>query len=360
MDKYDVIIVGAGLSGAVIANQFSDKKICVIEKRDHIAGNCYDYYDNDILINKYGAHIFHTNNEEVWSYINKFCRWNRYEHKVLAYCDKKLVPIPVNITTVNVLCNENIQNEKEMEEWLEKNQIHFSEISNSEEMGKSLVGEFLYSKLFKYYTFKQWGRDARELRKEVLSRIPLRKNFDCRYFTDKYQCLPEKGYTYFVQKLLDKPNIDVVLNLDFDSIRESIGDKVVVYTGPIDHYFKGMEKLEYRSINFVKEIHDNYYQPCAVVNYSDEEDFTRIVEYKHFTNAKNNKTIIVKEYTCDNGEPYYPILNERNLKLYEKYQKLCVEKNVHFVGRLANYKYFNMDEAILNALNYFRLYLSDI
>lgn len=373
ISKFKVIIVGGGLSGAVIAERYANLlgyKVLIIDKRDHIGGNCYDYIDKDtnILCNKYGPHFFHTNYKDVWEYINKFDEWERYEHKVVGIVDGKEVPIPVNITTVNMLCNENIKDEEEMNEWLSKNQHKFETITNGEEQVLSMVGEKLYEKIFKKYTFKQWNKYPSELKPEVLARIPLRKNFDDRYFTDKYQALPKYGYTHFFNKLLNHPNIEIKLNVDFFDIRDKIpSDKIVIYTGPIDHYFSnlGYEKLEYRSINFLFEkYYDcNFYQSRANVNYpNDDVKFTRITEYKHCLNQQSPHTIIAKEFSSDEGEPYYPVLNDKNISLYEKYKQEAenLEKtsNIHFIGRLANYKYFNMDQAIKNALDYFNTKLN--
>jgi UDP-galactopyranose mutase len=358
------LVVGCGLSGVVIAEQIANKldcKVTIIEKRDHIGGNCYDFIDNEtgILMNKYGAHLFHTNNKEVWDYINSFDKWTRWEHKVLTYVDNKFVSIPVNITTINELCDESLQNENDVNNWLERNQVKYDTINNSEEMAKSRVGEKLYDKLIKDYTFKQWNKYPHELNKSVLERIPIRPNFDTRYFNDKYQALPHKGYTHFFEKILDNKNIEVKLNTDyFEYIKDNNYD-MVIFTGPIDSYFPNLEKLEYRSIDFnIERIKDTkYYQPNSVVNHpSNDVPYTRIIEYKHFLNQKSNDTIIVSEITNDIGEPYYPVLNKRNLDLYEKYKILATEeetKNIFFVGRLANYKYFNMDEAIFNSLNFF-------
>jgi UDP-galactopyranose mutase len=366
-ENYDVLIVGAGLSGSVIAREFAElgKKSLIIDKREHLGGNCYDYIDeNNILVNKYGAHIFHTNNENVWNYINKFSKWIKYEHKVYGNIENNLVPIPVNINTVNLLCKEHIKNEEEMNKWLLKNQINYDKINNSEEMALSRVGQTLYEKIFKNYTYKQWAKYPNELNCEVLARIPVRNNFDDRYFTDKYQALPQKGYTHFINELLNHKCINILLSTDYfeyklkNNIRKF---KHVIYTGPIDSYFSnyGYEKLEYRSINFIKENYQNldYYQKYAVINYpSLDVEFTRIVEYKHFLNQVSQNTTIIKEYTCNNGEPYYPVLTKRNIELYSIYQKLAqqeLKNNIHFIGRLANYKYFNMDEAINNSLIYF-------
>mgnify|MGYP001278641394 CR=1 FL=1 len=367
MNNY--LIIGSGLSGSVIAQQIVEKlngKVLIIDKRNHIGGNCYDYIDKDtnILVNKYGPHFFHTNYEDVWEYINRFCEWERYEHIVLGNNNNKIFPIPPNISTINLLCNENISNEKEANEWLSNNKNNYNNIVNSEEMAKSRVGEQLYDIIFKNYTYKQWGLYPNELKPEVLKRIPIRNNFDNRYFSDKYQALPVKGYTHFINNILNNPNIEIKLNTDFfDFKKENNLDnyKSIIYTGPIDSYFssEGYEKLEYRSLNIVfeKYYNMNYYQKTAQVNYTGlEKDYTRITEYKHCLNQISPHTIISKEYSCDKGEPYYPILNDRNINLYKKYQLLAEnlkKENIHFIGRLANYKYFNMDQAIKNALDYF-------
>ena len=365
--KYDILIVGAGLAGSVIAEQFATKfkkKVLIIEKRNHIAGNIYDYVDKDtgILMNKYGAHLFHTNNDRVWEYVNKFSEWVRWDHEVVGEVDNKLVNIPVNINTVNALCGQNIKNSEEMDIWLNKNQIKYKNIDNSEKMAKSRVGKVLYEKIFRDYTFKQWNKYPSELDPSVMARIPIRNNFDNRYFDDKYQALPKKGYTDFIKKMVKNKNIKVKLNTDYHDFmkKHSISDfEYIIYTGPIDRFYDNtnLEKLEYRSIDFIIEKYKNmnYYQPNSVVNYPQNNcSFTRIVEYKHFLDQKSKGTIIVKEITTDKGEPYYPVFNKKNMELYEKYKALTAdEKNVHFLGRLANYKYFNMDATILNSLEYF-------
>jgi UDP-galactopyranose mutase len=358
------LIVGSGLSGAVLAERIATKlnqKVTVIEKREHVGGNCYDYVDKEtgILMNKYGAHLFHTNHEDVWNYINTFDKWIRWEHKVVSHVDDKFVPMPVNITTINEVCGTHLQTESEVKEWLHVNQVHYDTITNSEEMAKSRIGFTLYEKLVKDYTFKQWNKYPNELDKSVLERIPVRPNFDTRYFSDRFQALPQKGYTHFFEQLLNHPNIDLKLNTDYFEFSKEKHFNLVIFTGPIDSYFPNLEKLEYRSIEFTQQVikNMNFFQPNSVVNYpSTDVPFTRIVEYKHFLNQKSKDTIIVSETTNDTGEPYYPVPNKKNLELYERYKLLAKEeeaKNVYFVGRLANYKYFNMDEAILNSLNFF-------
>jgi UDP-galactopyranose mutase len=366
--RYDYVIVGCGLSGAVIAERIASqlkKTVLIIEKRDHIGGNCYDYVDDEtkILVNKYGAHIFHTNYQDVWEYVNLFAGWKRWDHEVLAYVDDKYVPIPVNLTTINALCNENLQTEDEVKIWLEKNQKKYDNIENSEQVAKSRIGNTLYEKLIKEYTYKQWGVYPEKLNKSVLERIPVRASNDGRYFNDKYQALPSAGYTNFFEKLLDNPLITILLNTDYFVYKSQndLSKCKVIYTGPIDLYFKdsGLPKLQYRSINFHTKRYktSGYMLPNSVINYPDKSTpYTRSVEYKHFLNQKSDHTIIISETTTDKGEPYYPFPNAENIKLYEEYQKLAIneeKKGVYFVGRLANYKYFNMDQAIKNSLDFF-------
>lgn len=360
----DILIIGAGISGAVLAERYAatGKKVLVLEKRNHIAGNCYDYIDeNDILVSKYGAHLFHTKYEDVWRYVNRFSDWYKWEHKVIARVDGQLVPIPVNITTVNKLFHEDISTEAEMEEWLEKNRIDFASPANGEEAVLNKMGYELYEKMFRHYTKKQWDKYPEELDASVLERIPVRRNFDDRYFTDKYQALPLGGYTQMFEKIFEHPNITVRLDTDYFDVKEQIsGYSKLFYTGPIDRFFEFKhsleEKLEYRSINFVKETRNvRHYQENSVVNYPGMEvGFTRIIEYKHFGNQQTEKTTIVREYTTDDGEPYYPVPNARNRKIYQRYKEEADRlKDIYFVGRLANYKYFNMDQAFKNALDLF-------
>ena len=363
--KVDILIIGAGISGATLAERYANagKKVLIIEKRDHIAGNCYDHYDqNGILVSKYGAHLFHTNDDEVWEYVNRFAEWYPWEHRVIARVDGKTVPIPVNISTVNILFDEKLQTEDDMKQWLEQNRISFDQPTNGEEAVLNRVGPVLYDKMFKHYTKKQWDKYPAELHASVLERIPVRSNYDDRYFSDKYQALPKGGYTKVFESMLDHPNITVLLNTDYFDVKDQYeGYEKLFYTGPVDRFFEFeeelTEKLEYRSINFVTEhIDAEYYQENSVVNYPGREvDFTRIVEYKHFGNQKSDKTSIVKEYTVDEGDPYYPVPNEKNQLIYEKYKAKADQlTDVYFVGRLANYKYFNMDQAFKNALDLYK------
>ncbi|MBF4507725.1 UDP-galactopyranose mutase [Flavobacterium sp. JLP] len=364
MKHIDILIIGAGISGAVLAEKYASigKKVLIIEKRNHIAGNCYDYIDdNGILVSKYGAHLFHTNEESVWEYVNQFSEWYPWEHKVIARVDEKTVPIPVNITTVNQLFETKIESEEEMGNWLEQNRTPIEKPSNGEEAVLNRVGPVLYEKMFKHYTKKQWDKYPAELDASVLERIPVRHNYDDRYFSDKYQALPKGGYTQLFENILSHPNIEILLETDYFDVKEEYkGYEKLFYTGPVDRFFdfkhSMTEKLEYRSINFVSETFDAaLFQENSVVNYPGTEvDFTRIIEYKHFGNQVSDKTTVVREFTVDEGEPYYPVPNPRNQEIYAKY-KAEAEKliDVHFVGRLANYKYFNMDQAFKNALDLF-------
>jgi UDP-galactopyranose mutase len=328
MKHIDILIIGAGISGAVLAERYASigKKVLVIEKRNHIAGNCYDYKDeNNILVSKYGAHLFHTNEEQVWEYINQFSDWYPWEHKVVARVDDKTVPIPVNITTVNTLFNTNISTEKEMQQWLEENRVPFIKPSNGEEAVLNRIGTTLYEKMFKHYTNKQWDKYPAELDASVLERIPVRTNFDDRYFSDKYQALPKGGYTKLFENILNHANIEVLLDTDYFDVKNQYSNyEKLFYTGPVDSFFDfketGFEKLEYRSINFVSETIDaEFFQENSVVNYPGTEvEYTRIIEYKHFGHQKSDKTTVVKEFTVDDGEPYYPVPNPRNQEIYSQ------------------------------------------
>ena len=364
MKHIDILIIGAGISGAVLAERYASigKKVLIIEKRNHIAGNCYDYVDeNGILVSKYGAHLFHTNEESVWEYVNKFSEWYPWEHKVIARVDNKTVPIPVNITTVNELFDTKITNEDEMKTWLEEHRSPIANPSNGEDAVLSRVGPILYEKMFKHYTKKQWDKYPSELDASVLDRIPVRTNFDDRYFSDTYQALPKGGYTQLFENILNHPNIEVLLETDYFDVKNLYTNyEKLFYTGPVDRFFEFKhsleEKLEYRSINFVSETIDaEFFQENSVVNYPGTEvEFTRIIEYKHFGNQRSDKTTIVKEFTVDEGEPYYPVPNPRNQEIYARYKDEADKLiDVHFVGRLANYKYFNMDQAFKNALDLF-------
>jgi len=376
-EEYDLVIVGAGLSGAVIAERARSElglTSLVIDKRDHIGGNCYDYIDqHGIRVSLYGVHIFHTKFPRVENYVKQFSDWIPYHHRVVGRVrdqndTEKIVPIPPNIDTVNILFDAKIETEEEMVRWLDDRRPKSDKPpQNGEEMSISRVGTDLYEKIFKPYTRKQWDKWPADLDASVLARLPYRTNRDDKYFDDYFQALPADGYTAIFEKmLLNNDDITVRLSVDYFKVMEELPKhKLLVFTGPIDAYFasQGLAKLEYRSIYFETEYlepKDGYFQPAWVVNHpSGEYDWTRISEYKHAPNQpegvdKLPGTIIYREYSTDSGDPYYPVPNPRNQELYSKYQKLASEeKGVTFVGRLASYKYFNMDQAILNALELF-------
>lgn len=357
-----IVIVGAGISGCTIARCLAEHgyNVHIIEKRGHIAGNCYDEKDkNGIIVNRYGAHIFHTNSERVWEFVNRFSSWSPWYHKVIGKIDGTTFPIPVNITTVNTLCGTSIQSEEEMKEWLKTNTIPREFPDTSEDVALNRVGPILYEKIFKQYTFKQWAKYPSELDPSVLERIPVRTNHEDGYFSDRFQALPKEGYTQFVKNMCEHTNITVSLHTEYVPEMRPNYD-YVCYTGPIDFFYKAYDypKLEYRSIVFETEYLDmEHFQTNSVVNYpSMNEPYTRIVEYKHFLNqSAPGKTTIVKEYTVAEGDPYYPVPTNRNKEVYELYKKLAEEdeKNgIFFIGRLANYKYYNMDAAIECALQF--------
>lgn len=361
---YDICIVGAGMSAAVLAerhvNTFNHT-VRIIEKRDHIGGNMYDYIDKEtgIRVSKYGVHLFHTKIKRVWEYIQQFSQWTHWEHQCIAKVHEDYVPVPVNIDTVNTIFKLNITNETQMTQWLENVQIPTQNPQNSEEIGLQRVGKKLYELIFKPYTIKQWNKEPKELAPSVLARIPVRTNHENRYFTDPYQGLPTHGYTRIFENMFHSERITVNLNTDYFKIKNDMNCGHIYFTGPVDAYFaeQGMQKLEYRSLRFERKVFKNtsFYQPKAHVNYPAlKYKYTRAIEYKHLLQQKSNDTIVFFEYSSDIGEPYYPVPNPQNKALYAKYQALAAqETNVTFVGRLANYKYFNMDETIINALELF-------
>lgn len=364
LNNYDFLIVGAGLSGSVVAHCLASKlgsKVLVIDKREHLGGNCYDYINqHGIRVSRYGAHLFHTKKQEVWDFVQGICSWSRWEHRVLAHVKGYYVPLPVNIHTVNALLSAGITTQSQMKRWMEEESETIPLPKNSEEVALNRVGQRLYHLLFHPYTRKQWAHSPLELAPSVLSRIPVRHSFEDRYFTDPYQALPTKGYTHFFETLLGHPNITLSLNTDFFQIQKQRQQlPPVIYTGPVDHYFAqaGYPSLAYRSLRFEEEHHlcQKRLLPASVVNYPEPHiPFTRIVEYKHFLNQSSAYTTLVREYSQAQGEPFYPLPNEKNHALYKHYQALAAkEPRVFFVGRLATYKYLNMDEAISQSLDLF-------
>lgn len=356
--KYDYLIVGAGFAGSVMAERLASqqsKKILIVEKRNHIAGNAFDEYDeHGILVHRYGPHIFHTNSKKVFDYLSQFTEWIPYEHKVLAKLNGSLYPIPINRLTINKLYNKDFTREKEVTDYFESVREKRYPILNSEDIIVNQVGVDLFEKFFRYYTKKQWDLEPRELSSSVCGRIPVRTNDDCRYFTDKYQFMPKKGYTKMFEKMLSHKNIEIVLNTDYKQIIEDIKFDKMIYTGPIDYFFDyQFGKLPYRSIRFEWETHDiESYQEASVINHVDDSvNLTRVAEYKKFTGQSNSKTTISKEYSSKTDDPFYPILNKKNDVLYKKYfQETNKLKTVEFVGRLAEYKYYNMDQVVARIL----------
>ncbi len=362
-DKYDIVIIGAGISGCTLAERYSSGKgikVLLIDKRDHIGGNCYDETNKaGIRISKYGPHYFRTNDENTWEYIKKFSEWIPFEAKCLSCVDSKKVPVPVNIDTINILFDQKISTEEEMKEWLSKETTDIETPKNSEESALKRVRKKLYEKMFKNYTEKQWDKHPKELDPSVMDRIPIRMNHDDRYFTDKYQMYPTNGYTKIFENMLNHSNITVRLNTSWDDIKDSTEFRKLFFTGKIDSYFNEiLGRLEYRSLRFEEETLDQeFFQDTVQENYPDVNiPFTRIVEYKYQTKQKNPQTTIVKEYPTWEGDPYYPVPSERNKEIYDRYKKEALaleQKSIYFVGRLANYKYFNMDQAFKNALDLF-------
>ena len=358
---YDYLIVGAGFAGAVAAERLAsqhNKKVLIVEKRPHIGGNAYDEYDeNGILVHRYGPHIFHTNSKEVFYYLSQFTEWQFYEHKVLANISGELYPIPINRITLNKLYGLNLKNEEDVKQYLENVREKRYPILNSEDIIVNQVGYDLFEKFFKHYTKKQWDLYPNELSPAVCGRIPVRYNDDCRYFTDKYQFMPKDGYTKMFEKMLNHKNIDIILSTDYKQIISDIKFNKMIYTGPIDYFFDYCYgKLPYRSLRFEWENHKTaQFQSCAVINQIEEKNpYTRITEYKFLTNQVASSTTISKEIPNSFGEPYYPILHLDNISLSDKYKTKAKEEFPHvlFVGRLAEYKYYNIDQVVSKSLNH--------
>jgi UDP-galactopyranose mutase len=357
---FDYLVVGAGFAGAVVAERLaagSGKKVLIVDKRPHIGGNAYDHYDTSgLLVHKYGPHIFHTNSRDVFDYLSRFTEWRPYQHRVRAWVDGQLLPIPINLDTVNALYGLNLTS-FQLEEFFRSVAEPRSPIRTSEDVIVAKVGRELYEKFFRNYTRKQWDLDPSELDAAVTSRVPVRTNRDDRYFTDVYQAMPLHGYTRMFERMLSHPNIKIMLNTDYREVEHVIPFGEMVYTGPIDEYFGfRFGPLPYRSIEFQFETVDRrVFQDAPVVNYPNENPYTRCTEFKYLTGQEHPKTSIVYEYPCAEGDPYYPVPRPENAARYREYQALASRTpDVHFSGRLATYKYYNMDQVVAQSLTLYK------
>ncbi len=367
MLKCDYLVIGAGFAGSVLSERIANilkKKVILIDKRSDIGGNSIDEYDtHNVLIHKYGPHLFHTNNKTVYEYLSLFTEWRFYEHKVLAYHDKEFYQIPININTLNKFYNKNLLNENEVKNFLNQIRDPKKEIKNSEDIIVNKIGHDLFKAFFKHYTKKQWGYEPKDLNPGVCGRIPIRHNNDSRYFEDKYQIIPKNGYYKLFEEIVRNKNIKIILDKTFKEIKNNIDYKYLIFTGPIDEYFDyKFGKLQYRSVEFkFMNISVIKYQKVAQINFVDADtDYTRVVEYKHITGQKCNSTTISYEYPQKIGEPFYPIPNKNNIRLYKKYlSETSKFKNVIFCGRLAEYQYYNMDQVISRALYVFNKYIKN-
>jgi UDP-galactopyranose mutase len=349
------LIVGAGYAGSVVARELADagRRVLVIDKRPHVAGNAYDEHDaHGVLIHRYGPHIFHTNGQRIVEFLSRFTEWRPYEHRVRGVVDGKLYPFPINRDTLNRLYGLDLD-EAGATAFFERVREPCDTVTTSEDVVLNSVGRDLYEKFFLNYTRKQWGLDPSELKAGVAARIPVRTNTDDRYFTDAFQAMPKHGYTKMFEAMLDHPNISVELGVDFLDVRRR-GFRHIVYTGPIDAYFDHCYgALPYRSLRFEHEhLPDTErYQETGTVNYPNDHAFTRITEFKHLTGQTHAGTSIVREYPQDEGDPYYPVPRVENERLFKRYEELAKkERDVAFVGRLAQYRYYNMDQVVGAAL----------
>lgn len=357
--EFKYVIVGAGLAGLTMAERIANvwnEKVLVIEKRNHIGGNIYDSYNEDgILIHNYGPHIFHTKSQKVYQYLSEFTHWNDFWHRVLTYVDGNLVPMPITVETINKLYNLNIS-VSDVEQFLQDRAENIEEIKTSKDVALSKVGQDIYEKIFESYTKKQWGIDPAELDTSVISRIPIRLNRDTRYFADPYQGMPKHGYSKMCENMAKNKNIKIMLNTDYKEVIDDISYDTLIYTGPTDYFYDYKHgKLSYRSINFAFETYDkDEFQEAPVVNYPNDYDYTRITEFKKLTWQDHKKTTICKEFPCAEGEPYYPFPTKDCKEQFALYQEeMDKESKVIFIGRLAEYRYYNMDAVVERALNIF-------
>lgn len=364
MQGAKVLIIGSGITGIVLAERFANAgaKVLIIEKRNHIGGNCYDFEDgNGIFVHQYGPHIVHTHYKEVWDYLSRFTDWIYYQHKVLGFIDGQFVPIPFNLNTLYMLFS------RKMAERIERKllrrfgfgkSISILELRKTEDQDLRFLADFVYEKVFLHYTLKQWGLKPEELDPSVTGRVPVVVSRDDRYFHDPYQGIPREGYTKMFEKMLAHSNIQVELNTDFFAIKDRLQYDLLFYTGPIDEFFGyKFGKLAYRCVEMrFSTFNLESYQPVAVVNYPNDYDFTRITEFKKFTGNTASQTTIGIEYPGESGFPAWPFLDERNKQIFEEYRREAEslrKENIYFVGRLAEYRYYDMDDAVKRALDVF-------
>lgn len=356
---YDYLVVGAGFAGATIAERLASQcaaRVLIVDEREHVAGNAYDPLDAaGVRIHRYGPHVFHTSSDRVVAYLSQFTAWRPYEHRVLASVGGRLVPMPISAKTIAALYGLDLTPEQ-MEAFYEERRERLERVTNSEEAIVARIGRELYEQLFAGYTRKQWGVDARDLDAAVCGRIPIRTNADDRYFGDTFQAMPQRGFGALVARMLEHPRIDVALGTPFESLGAELRYDRLIYTGPIDRYF-GLcyGALPYRSLRFAFETLDvERFQSAACINYPGVEAYTRITEFKYLTGQSHAKTTIAREYPTETGDPYYPIPRAENRALYERYAtKARAERHVTFVGRLAEYRYYNMDQVVASALETF-------
>jgi len=356
---YDYLIAGAGLAGSVLAERLANglgRSVLLVERRTHIAGNAYDCPNEDgIMVQEYGPHIFHTIKKDVWDYLSQFTEWNGYVHRVLARVRGKAVPLPISLETMERLFERPFTAEQ-LAEYFEQHRVRLESIENARDVVVSQVGEELYELFFKNYTKKQWGLYPEELAAEVTKRLPVRLDRDTRYFADPYQGLPRDGFTSMVDRMLESPGITLRLGTDYRDVADTEEFDQLIYTGPIDEFFDyRLGQLPYRSLRFQLEtLEAERFQEAGVVNYPNEEDYTRITEFKHLYCQDHPKTTVCYEYSAGDGPPYYPIPTQANRELYARYKALADELDgVHFLGRLAQYQYLNMDQVVANALDLF-------
>jgi UDP-galactopyranose mutase len=364
--SFDYLIVGAGFAGSVLAERLArelNQTVLLCDRRPHLAGNAFDCFDQaGVLVHQYGPHIFHTNSKEIFDYLSQFTAWRAYEHRVLASVQGKLFPVPVNLDTINQVFGLSLS-ETEAEKFLTSIAETRDPVRTSEDVVLSRVGRELYEKFFRGYTRKQWGLDPSELDAQVTARIPVRTNRDDRYFADAFQFMPKNGFTRMFENMLDHPRITIELNADYRELRDKVRFRNLIFTGPVDEFFDfRYGKLPYRSLEFRHEtLNQEWLQPVAVINYPNEFDYTRVTEFKHLTGQNHSRTSIVYEFPRATGDAYYPIPRPENAAIYSRYRELADSTpNVHFVGRLATYRYYNMDQVVGQALTLYKKLASRI